>query len=482
MLTHVRITDVSPRDGLQNEPGVIATADKARLINLLCNTGVDEIEVASFVSPKWVPQLADRAELLKLINPSPEGRGRGGVSPTQPPPLPPNPTSTSLQYTSPPRDPIAAQRARELRTLQSGPEGALWSQLRQDNKLGTHFRRQHPFGPYILDFFSHDCALAIEVDGQTHAGAGARARDADRQAYIERHGVAVLRISNDDVVKNLEGVLRFIKQRVRERLAGPGGVNARNPTPAPPLGGGVPETEPMLPAFSVLIPNEQGLAAALACIDAGARIDKASVFTAASESFNQRNTNATIAQSIDRFRPVVEQAHARGLPVRAYISCAIACPLQGPIAPAQVARVARMLVELGVDELDLADTIGAATPETTRLMLNAVLAEIGHEWLDTESLTLHLHDTLGHADDSVRAALDLGLRSFDGSAAGLGGCPYASTPGKRAPGNISTDLLVRTITSAGYTTRVNLDALAIAGQFATRIVNQSRAATPGNTP
>ncbi len=309
MPTHVRITDVSPRDGLQNEPGVIATADKARLIQLLCNTGVDEIEVASFVSPKWVPQLADAAELLRLIS--------AGPSP---------------------------------------------------------------------------------------------------------------------------------------------------------------------PAFSVLIPNEKGLAAALACIDAGARIDKASVFTAASESFNQRNTNATIAQSIDRFRPVVEQAHARGLPVRAYISCAIACPLQGPIAPAQVARVARMLVELGVDELDLADTIGAATPETTRLMLNAVLAEIGHEWLDTESLTLHLHDTLGHADDSVRAALDLGLRSFDGSAAGLGGCPYASTPGKRAPGNISTDLLVRTITSAGYTTRVNLDTLAIAGQFATRIVNQSRTATPGNTP
>lgn len=315
MPNHVRITDVSPRDGLQNEPGVIPTADKARLIQLLCKTGLDEIEVASFVSPKWVPQLADGAELLALLGP-----------------------------------------------------------------------------------------------------------------------------------------------------------------------GGVPGAKPPLPAFSVLIPNEKGLAAALACIDAGARINKASVFTAASEAFNQRNTNATIAQSIDRFRPVIEQAHARGLPVRAYISCAIACPLQGPIAPAQVARVARMLVELGVDELDLADTIGAATPETTRLMLNTVLAEIGHEWLDPESLTLHLHDTLGHADDSVRAALDLGLCSFDGSAAGLGGCPYASTPGKRAPGNISTDLLVRTITSAGYTTRVNLDALAIASQFATRIVNQSRAATPGNTP
>jgi hydroxymethylglutaryl-CoA lyase len=123
---------------------------------------------------------------------------------------------------------------------------------------------------------------------------------------------------------------------------------------------------------------------------------------------------------------------------------------------------------LGVDEIDLGDTIGAATPDTTRTLLTQYTRELG----TSVPLTLHLHDTFGHAADCVRVALDTGVTSFDSSVAGLGGCPYASTPQRRAPGNIDTALLVRTIHAAGHTTRVDLDALARAGEHAQHIVQR----------
>lgn len=309
MSTRVRITDVSPRDGLQNEPGVIAASDKVRLVELLSSTGVDEVEVSSFVSAKWVPQLGDAAEVFGAI----------------------------------------------------------------------------------------------------------RLRSA--------------------------------------------------------------------PVFSALVPNEKGMQGVL---DANARagrkhISKVSVFTAASETFAKKNTNATIAETIERFRPVVEIAQREGLAVRGYVSCAIACPFEGPIAPAKVADVAQRLIELGVSEIDLGDTIGAGTPGTVNAMLGAVIDRIGGEWLlerlpGERGLTLHLHDTFGRAAECVKAALDLGVTSFDGSVAGLGGCPYASTPGRRAPGNISTETLVRTIHAAGFTTGVDLNALEAAATFAREIVARSRAA------
>jgi hydroxymethylglutaryl-CoA lyase len=298
----VRITDVAARDGLQNEPGLIPTADKIRLVELLALSGVDEVELTGFVSPKWVPQLGDAADVC--------------------------------------------------------------------------------------------------------AGAAPRK---------------------------------------------PAGM-----------------------VFSALVPNEKGLESALdanrysVASNFGRVIDVVSVFTAASEAFSKRNTNATIAETIERFRPVVARAHATGLTVRGYISCVIACPFQGLVAPGEVAKVAKQLLEIGVDEIDLGDTIGAATPQSTLDLLDALgpLADPGRT-------VLHLHDTFGRASECALAALDWGLRAFDGSAAGLGGCPYASTPGNRAPGNIATETLVRTVHAAGYVTGVDLARLGEAADFARSIVQRA---------
>lgn len=306
-MERVRITDVSPRDGLQNEAGVIATAEKVRLVDLLAGSGVDEVEVTSFVSPKWVPQLGDAAEVLSRVAMPPAG-----------------------------------------------------------------------------------------------------------------------------VV------------------------------------------------YSALVPNEKGFEGALAAN--GARrgiLGKVSVFTAASETFARKNTNASIAETIERFVPVVSRAHAAGLRVRGYVSCVVACPFEGAIEPSQVARVSARLLEIGVDEIDLGDTIGAGTPGTIRAMLEAVLGSCpslrgSGGSAAAETLTLHLHDTFGRAAACVAEALRAGVRSFDGSAGGLGGCPYASVEGRRAPGNIDTGLLVETIHAEGYRTGVDLGLLSRAGEWAREIVARAR--------
>jgi hydroxymethylglutaryl-CoA lyase len=282
----VRIADVSPRDGLQNEAGVIATEEKVRLVRLLAASGVDEVEVSSFVSPEWVPQLGDAAEVF--------------------------------------------------------------------------------------------------------AGAG----------------------------RPPEGVV-----------------------------------------FSALVPNEQGMRAALGVNErAGERvIGKVAVFAAASETFSKKNINASIAESIRRFDPVVTLAKGHGLAVRGYISCAVRCPYEGDIAPGKVAQVAQALLDLGCDEVDLGDTIGAAEPESINALINELFNRLGDR--RSGRFTLHLHDTFGHAADCVLEALQLGIRSFDGAAGGLGGCPYASEGGRRAPGNIDTGVLVGTVEGAGYTTGVDLEKL-----------------------
>ena len=297
----VRITDVSPRDGLQNEPGVIPTADKVRLVELLCAARVDEVEVSSFVSARWVPQLADAAEVFRAV------------------------------------------------------------------------------------------------------------------AASKPHGVA----------------------------------------------------------FSALVPNERGLEAALDVNQRAGRrlIDKVSVFTAASETFAQRNTNATIDETLTRFAPVVRRAHAAGLLVRGYVSCIVRCPFEGDIAPQAVTGVCRRLLDLGVDELALGETPGAGPEPTITAVLEAVRQALPQAW--PAAVTLHLHDTAGRAAECVRAALRLGLRSFDGSAGGLGGCPYASTPQRRAPGNIATETLVATVAAEGFGVGIAADALAAAGRFARSLLARS---------
>lgn len=229
------------------------------------------------------------------------------------------------------------------------------------------------------------------------------------------------------------------------------------------------------PAICVLTPNKRGFDDALPFHDAEWPL-KIAVFTAASETFNRKNTNASIAESIDRFREFVPEALDHGMPVRMYVSCVVACPFEGAIDPAQVRRACDLLIALapdaydaGLTELDLGDTIGVAHPEEIERLLD--------QFTDAERarLVLHLHDTHGRAADCVDAALAMGVRSFDGAVSGLGGCPYASTPTSRAPGNLATETLVATVHDAGYRTHVDPARLRQAGKIAQSIVADLRA-------
>ena len=263
----MRIVEVGPRDGLQNEPATVPTDAKVAFVDALGEAGVSEIEVSSFVSPKWVPQLADADEV---------------------------------------------------------------------------FRR----------------------------------------------------------IRRVPGVL-----------------------------------------YSALVPNEKGLERAQA-----ARADKVAVFTAASETFNRRNINASIAESIERFRPVVRAA---GVPVRAYVSTAFWCPFEGRVAPGAVVDLARRLVDLGVDELSIGDTIGKATADEVRSLLSLLLP-------CAVPVALHFHDTYGRAvDNALTARREFGVEAFDSSAGGLGGCPYA--PG--ASGNVATETLAAAFDAAGFPTGVRIEAV-----------------------
>jgi len=266
------ITEVAPRDGLQNEPRPVPTPVKVAFINALARTGVQEVEVSSFVSPRWVPQLADAEEVFARI-------------------------------------------------------------------------------------------------------------------------------------ARVPGVV-----------------------------------------YSALVPNMKGLERAL-----GAGVDKIAVFTAASETFNRKNTNATIAESIARFRDVVARAREAGLTVRGYISTAFYCPFEGKIPPRQVLPVVEQLLDVGVDEVDLADTIGRAVPRDIRALLQEVLRV-----LPPERVALHVHDTYGMGVANVLTAYEtFGITRFDSSAGGLGGCPFA--PG--ATGNVATEDIVYALRMSGAPLSVSLKAL-----------------------
>ncbi len=275
---HVTIVEMAPRDGLQNESAPVATADKIRLVDMLSDCGYERIEVTSFVSPKWVPQMADAAEVM----------------------------------------------------------------------------------------------------------AGIRRRPGTR--------------------------------------------------------------------YAVLTPNLRGLEAA---IDASA--DEVAIFASASETFSQKNINCSIAESIERFRPVAELCRERGLLLRGYVSCVVECPYEGAIAPASAARVAGLLDDLGCYEISLGDTIGRGTPEAVDAMLAAVL-----EAMPAERLAGHFHDTSGRALDNIAVALGRGLRVFDASAGGLGGCPYA--PG--AAGNVDALAVDAFVTAKGFSTGLDGAKLEQAAAFA----------------
>lgn len=201
--------------------------------------------------------------------------------------------------------------------------------------------------------------------------------------------------------------------------------------------------------YTVLVPNERGYDRALPT-----RPDGIVVFGAASETFSQKNINCSVAESIERFRPVVSRAKADGLHVRGTVSCALGCPYEGEIAVSAVRDVSARLLDLGVDELSIADTIGVGTPERTRLVFEAVLGVT-----DATRVNAHFHDTYGRALANLDACLALGVRSIDASAAGLGGCPFA--PG--ATGNVATEAVLESLAAQGYATGVDLAAVRAAG-------------------
>jgi hydroxymethylglutaryl-CoA lyase len=203
--------------------------------------------------------------------------------------------------------------------------------------------------------------------------------------------------------------------------------------------------------YPVLVPNERGLERALA---AGA--DEIAVFTAASETFNRHNINASIAESLARFAPVVSRAKREAVRVRAYISTSFGCPYEGPIRPEAVASVADRLLQLGVDELSIGDTIGVATPNQVVELCEQLLKRV-----DIGRLALHLHDTRGTALANVVAGLQVGIAIFDSSAGGLGGCPYA--PG--AAGNLATEDLVYMLDGMGIETGVSLEKVVAASSL-----------------
>ncbi len=218
---------------------------------------------------------------------------------------------------------------------------------------------------------------------------------------------------------------------------------------------------PRLPGvhYSALTPNLQGLEAALA-----AGCEEVAVFGAASEAFSQKNINCSIAESLERFRSVAEAALAAGVKLRGYVSCVLGCPYEGAVAPAQVARVAVQLREIGCHEISLGDTIGRGTPDATRRLLEACLRE-----LPAGTLAGHFHDTYGMAVANVAASLDMGLRTFDSSVAGLGGCPYAAG----ASGNVATEDVVYLLQNMGYETGIELDALVEAGLFISQALGRA---------
>lgn len=217
--------------------------------------------------------------------------------------------------------------------------------------------------------------------------------------------------------------------------------------------------------YSALVPNEQGMEAAIAC-----GVQHIAIFTAASESFNQRNIQCGIQESIARFKPVIREAKARGIAVRGYLSCALGCPYEGAIAPSQVLRVVEELLLLGVDEISLGDTIGVGTPKQTRAVINAIEPSVS-----LANVALHFHDTYGQAIANVVAALECGITRFDTSVAGLGGCPYALG----ASGNVATEDVLYLMHGLGLETGIDIYKMVQAGDFICRAIgrkNQSKAA------
>ncbi|HCY63189.1 MAG TPA: hydroxymethylglutaryl-CoA lyase [Oxalobacteraceae bacterium] len=218
--------------------------------------------------------------------------------------------------------------------------------------------------------------------------------------------------------------------------------------------------------YSALVPNMKGLEAAIA-----AHADEAVIFAAASEAFSQKNINCSIAESIERFVPVAQEAKKNGMRLRGSISCAFGCPYQGEVPLAAVLDVVRRMRDLGCDEIDIADTIGVGNPR----QVHEIMGQAQREF-PVDRLAGHFHDTYGQGIANIYAALEAGISIFHSSVAGLGGCPYA----KGATGNVSTEDVLFLMQGLGISTGINLDTVVDAGQFIARHLGRRSVSRAGN--
>lgn len=262
-------------------------------------------------------------------------------------------------------------------------------------------------------------------------------------------------LQNERVVVPTEVKAAFVRALVAAGLRDVEVTSFVRPDRVPQLADGAALLEALGPppagvTYAALVPNERGLEGALR-----AGVGKIAVFTAATETFNRRNVNAGVAESIARFAPVVAGARAAGVVVRGYVSTAFFCPFEGRTDPDAAVDVCRRLLDLGCDELDVGDTIGAATPPDVAAVLSRLLRHVA-----PERVVLHVHDTRGTALVNVMEGLRHGLTAFDASAGGLGGCPFA--PG--AAGNLATEDVVYLLEGLGIPTGIDLEALRAAGR------------------
>jgi hydroxymethylglutaryl-CoA lyase len=219
-------------------------------------------------------------------------------------------------------------------------------------------------------------------------------------------------------------------------------------------------------AYPVLTPNVQGLDAAIA-----AGVEEVAIFGAASESFSRKNINCSIAESLERFRPVAEAALARGIRVRGYVSCVLGCPYEGAVPAAKVAEVSKALLDLGCYEISLGDTIGVGTAGKAWDLIETVASAV-----PLEKLAVHFHDTYGQAVANIHACLEAGIATVDASVAGLGGCPYA----KGASGNVATEDVVYLLNGLGIETGIDLHKLAATGAWISEQLGRPNGSKAGN--
>ena len=217
--------------------------------------------------------------------------------------------------------------------------------------------------------------------------------------------------------------------------------------------------------YAALTPNMQGLERAMQC-----GVKEVAVFAATSQSFSQKNINCSIAESIERFKPVAREALSAGLAVRGYISCVVGCPYEGEVDIESVAQVAQQLLAMGCYEVSLGDTIGVGTPASIETLLNRLLKDI-----TADKLAIHAHDTYGQALANILIALQLGISTVDSSVAGLGGCPYA----QGASGNVATEDLIYMLNGLGINHGVDLPKLIAAGHFISQKLNRANGSKVG---